>query len=63
MTAQQVVKTGLQALSRGRAVKVVGSLNSVLPLVDRFMPRCVMRWMMGVSAKVPRTVAPHKATS
>lgn len=63
LTAQQVVKTGLQALSRGRVVKVVGSLNSVLPLVDRFMPRCVMRWMMGISAKVPRTVAPHKATS
>src|SRR5215470_16955748 len=53
LTAKQVVKTGLQALSNGRVVKVVGGLNRFLPLMGRVLPRQTVRWLMGVSAKPP----------
>src|SRR5215469_14131567 len=43
LTAEQVVKTGLQALGNGRVVKVVGRLNQFLPLVGRLMPRVAIR--------------------
>jgi uncharacterized protein len=51
LTAQQVVKTGLEALNHGRVVKVVGSLNQFLPLMGRFMPRWAIRRLMGLSVK------------
>ena len=51
LTAEQVVKTGLQALENGRVVKVVGALNRFLPFMDRLMPRRTVRWLMGVSVK------------
>ena len=51
LTAEQVVKTGLQALDNGRVVKVVGSLNRFLPFVGRLMPRQTVRWLMGMSVK------------
>src|SRR5262249_4264709 len=51
LSAKQVVKTGLNALEAGRVVAVVGGLNSFLPFVDRIMPRSMVRWMLGVSAK------------
>ena len=62
LTAQQVVRAGLQALERRNVVKVVGLLNSALPLMGRLLPRRTMRWVMGVSAKPPRTVAAQKTT-
>lgn len=51
LTAQQVVKAGLQALEHGRVVKVVGGFNKFLPFMDRLMPRSAVRWLMGVSVK------------
>lgn len=57
LTAEQVVKAGLQALDSGRVVKVVGGLNRFLPFLDRLLPRRTVRWLMGISAKPPRT--PH----
>ena len=51
LSAQQVVKTGLEALNHGQVVKVVGSLNQFLPLMGRFMPRWAIRRLMGLSVK------------
>jgi short-subunit dehydrogenase len=55
LTAEQVVNTGLAALEHGRVVKVVGALNQFVPLLNRLTPRWTIRWMMGVSAKPPKT--------
>jgi len=60
LTAEQVVKTGLQALGDGRVVKVVGGFNRLLPFMDRLMPRPTIRWLMAVSAKPPRTMRADK---
>jgi uncharacterized protein len=57
LTAKQVVKTGLKALEAGRVVKIVGGLSSFLPFFDRIMPRAMVRWMMGVSAKAPQSAS------
>lgn len=62
LTPQQVVTAGLQALDRGKVVEVVGVLNRFLPLASRLLPRRAIRWVMGVSAKPPRTAAVQKAT-
>jgi uncharacterized protein len=56
LTAEQVVRTGLQALGEERVVKVVGGLNRFLPFIGRLVPRQSVRWLMGVSAKPPRTL-------
>jgi uncharacterized protein len=55
LTAEEVVQTGLQALERGRVVKVVGALNQFVPFFNRFTPRWTMRWLMGISAKPPNS--------
>jgi short-subunit dehydrogenase len=52
LSAEQVVKAGLEGLSDGRVVSVVGGLNRFLPLMDRVMPRSVTRRLMGASVKV-----------
>jgi hypothetical protein len=52
LSAAQVVKAGLQGLSDGRVVSVVGGLNRFLPFMDRVMPRFVTRRLMGASVKV-----------
>jgi short-subunit dehydrogenase len=51
LTAEQVVKTGLQALENGRVVKIVGAINRFLPFMGRFMPRWAIRQLMGMSVK------------
>jgi short-subunit dehydrogenase len=56
LTAEQVVKTGLQALDNGRVVRVVGSFNRLLPFMGRFMPRSAIRRLMGATVKLPRTM-------
>ena len=53
LTAEQVVQTGLQALERGRTVKVVGALNQFVPFLNRLAPRQTIRWLVGLSAKAP----------
>jgi len=63
LTAQQVVKTGLQALDNGRVVKVVGGLNRFLPFMDRLMPRQIVRWLMGMSVKPVRSPLVEKVNS
>lgn len=62
LTAQQVVSAGLHALDGKSVVEVVGFLNSFLPLTSRFLPRRIVRWVMGASAKPPRAAAARKAT-
>jgi hypothetical protein len=51
LSAEQVVKVGLEGLASQRAVRVVGGLNRCLPLLDRVLPRLVMRRLMGASVK------------
>jgi short-subunit dehydrogenase len=63
LTAEQVVRTGLNALDRGRVVKIVGGLNRFLPLMDRFLPRAAVRRVMGASAKAPSRLSARKAAS
>lgn len=53
LTVDQVVEAGLQALEKGRVVKVVGTLNRILPFMGRFAPRWAMRRLMGASVKLP----------
>jgi short-subunit dehydrogenase len=52
LSAEQVVKAGLEGLANRRVVRVVGGLNRFLPLLDRVMPRLVTRRLMGASVKV-----------
>ena len=63
LTAEQVVKTGLKALDNGRVVRVVGGFNRLLPFMGRFMPRLVIRRLMGATVKPPRTVRAEKVGS
>jgi short-subunit dehydrogenase len=56
LTAEQVAKAGMRALDRRITVRVVGGLNHFLPFVSRFIPRRVMRWLMGVIATPPSPV-------
>ena len=60
LTAEQVVKTGLRALEKGRVVKIVGGLNPFLPFVNRIMPRQAVRWVMSVVAKAPQGAPAEK---
>ena len=53
LSADEIVRSALRALESGRVVRVVGWLNGVLVFLDRFLPRSVVRWMMGVGAKPP----------
>jgi uncharacterized protein len=63
LTAEQVVKTGLQALEDGRVVRVVGTFNRFLPFMGRFMPRLAIRRLMGATVKPPRTLRADKVGS
>lgn len=57
LTAEQVARTAMRALDRGRVVKVVGRLNRLLVFTNRLMPRLMMRRLMGVIARPPRREA------
>ena len=63
LTAEQVVKTGLQALANGRVVRVVGSFNRFLPFMGRLVPRWAIRRLMGATVKPPRELRAEKAGS
>ena len=63
LTAEQVVKTGLQALDEGRVVRVVGGFNRMLPFMGRFMPRCAIRKLMGMSVRPLRSQSVETARS
>jgi short-subunit dehydrogenase len=52
LSAEQVVKAGLEGLANRRVVRVVGGLNRFLPLLDRVLPRLLTRRLMGASVKV-----------
>ena len=60
LTAEQVVKTGLRALEKGRVVRVVGGFNRLLPFMGRFMPRWAIRRLMGAVVKTPQTGGAEK---
>jgi len=51
--ADEIVRSAFRAFESGRAVRIVGWLNGMLIFLNRFLPRAVVRWMMGVSAKPP----------
>ncbi len=51
--ADEIVKTALRAIERGRAVKMVGWLNATLVFLNRFLPRAAVRGMMGAIARAP----------
>ena len=53
LSADEIVHSALRALESGRVVRIVGWLNGMLVFLNRFLPRAVVRWMMGVSAKPP----------
>jgi uncharacterized protein len=53
LSADHIVRTALRAVEGGRVVKIVGWLNRMLVFQNRFLPRAVVRWMMGVIAKPP----------
>jgi short-subunit dehydrogenase len=53
LSADEIVRSALHALESGRVVRIVGWLNGMLVFLNRFLPRAVVRWMMGVSAKPP----------
>jgi len=61
LTAEQVVKTGLQALEKGRVVRVVGGFNRMLPFMGRLMPRFAIRRLMGAVVKTARTRGAEEA--
>lgn len=53
LSADQIVRTALRAVEGGRVVKIVGWLNQMLAFQNRFMPRAVVRRVMGFIAKPP----------
>jgi short-subunit dehydrogenase len=53
LNADEVVQTALRALEGGRVVKIVGFLNQTLIFQNRFLPRAVVRWIMGQVVKPP----------
>ena len=61
LTAEQVVRTAVRALDGSRVVRVIGRLNGLLVLMNRFMPRWAMRRLMGVIARPPRSQPAPKA--
>jgi short-subunit dehydrogenase len=55
LTTEQIIRTAVAALEGGRVVKLVGWLNAMLVLGNRFMPRATVRWIMGGLVKVRHT--------
>ena len=53
LTPGEVVKSALHALESGRVIKIVGRFNGLLVFMNRFLPRMVVRFMMGAVAKPP----------
>jgi short-subunit dehydrogenase len=53
LSTEEIVRSALHALESRRVVRIVGWLNGMMVFVNRFLPRAVVRWMMGVSAKLP----------
>jgi short-subunit dehydrogenase len=51
LSADEIVRSALRALESGRVVRIVGWLNRMLVFLNRFLPRAVVRWMMGFIAK------------
>jgi short-subunit dehydrogenase len=60
LSPDQIVRTALRGIEGGSVVKIVGWLNRTLVFVNRFVPRKVVRWMMGKIAKAPPRVAPER---
>ena len=53
LSADEIVRTALHAIERGRVVRIVEWLNWMLVFLNRFVPRAAVRWTMGVIAKAP----------
>lgn len=53
LSTDEIVRSAFRALEGRRVVRIVGWLNGMLVFLNRFLPRAVVRWMMGVSAKPP----------
>jgi short-subunit dehydrogenase len=65
LEAQRVVKAALRAHEHGRTVKVVGAFYAFLTIADRFIPRSVVRRLMGYLWRPPpgTTTPPHTDTA
>jgi short-subunit dehydrogenase len=65
LEAQRVVKAALRAHEHGHTVKVVGAFYFLLTVADRFIPRSVVRRLMGYLWRPPpgTTTPPHTDTA
>lgn len=61
LSAEQIVTTALRAIEHRSVVKIVGWPNRLLVFLNRFVPRVVVRWMMGAIAKAPPRPAAGRA--
>ena len=52
LSTDQIIHAALAALEGKRVVKLVGWLNAMLVFLNRFVPRVMVRWMMGRMVKV-----------
>lgn len=57
LSADQIVNVALRGIEGGSVVRIVGWSNRMLVFLNRFVPRAVVRWMMGVIAKAPPRLA------
>jgi short-subunit dehydrogenase len=63
LSADQIVATALRGIEDGSVVKIVGWPNRMLVFLNRFVPRAVVRRMMGAIAKAPRRPAADRANA
>jgi hypothetical protein len=61
LSADQIVATALRGIEDGNVVKIVGWPNGMLIFLNRFVPRAVVRRMMGAIVKAPRWPAADRA--
>jgi len=59
LNPEEIVTEALRALNDGSVVEVVGWFNSMLVFMNRFLPRRIVRWLMGTVAKPPKQPARH----
>jgi short-subunit dehydrogenase len=60
LTPERVADDALAAWDRGRVVKIVGVVNRILMFMNRFMPRAVLRRLMGSLARPAHAAIPSQ---
>ena len=61
LSPDRIVEAALRGIELGSVVKIVGWPNRMLVFLNRFLPRAVVRWMMGAIAKAPAQPTAHPA--